>query len=149
MKYRHLLISFGLMGVALLAYANTKVREPNTPELSTVWVGWADSMHYFRIQLAADGTGLCSFYERSRSSSRLYEVTKWTLKGYDIELTLKPIDADAWPVTMKGTATPSRLYLKLGDGRKNGWRAEATFEHEKFIESAMESAKKRMLDYKK
>jgi hypothetical protein len=92
---------------------------------------------------------LCSVYEHLRSSSRLYEVTKWTLKGYDIELTLKPIDADAWPVTMKGKARLTALYLKLGDGRKNGWRVDATCKQEKFIESAMESAKTRMQDYRK
>lgn len=119
------------------------------PELSTAWVGWADASHYFRLELKADGTGLCALYERIRSSSRLYEVTKWTLKDYDIEITLKPIDADAWPVTMKGTAVWSSLRLELGDGRKNGWRAKSTFERESVIESAMESAKRRMQDYSK
>lgn len=133
---------------ALLAHAWTRVRQPTVSELSTVWVGWADSLHYFRLQLAEDGTGLCGFYERIRSSSRLYEITKWTLKGYDIEIVLKPIDPDAWPVTMKGTATPSSLHIQFGDGRKNGWRAKGTLEQERFIESAMESAKKRMLDQK-
>jgi|ERR1041384_786942 hypothetical protein len=149
MKYRRLLVTLVVIGVAFLAYATRPVRQPTVGELSTVWVGWADTMHYFRLQLAADGTGLCGFYERIDNSSSLHEITKWTLKGYDIEIILKPIDTNAWPVTMKGTATPGTLYLELGDGRKNGWRAKGTFEHERFIESAMESAKKRMQDYRK
>src|SRR5262245_43244604 len=149
MKYRRLLITFAVIGIAFFAYATTRVRQPTASELSTVWVGWADSSHYFRLQLAEDGTGLCGFYERSRSSSRLYEVTKWTLKHYDIEIILKPVDPGAWTVTMKGIATPSSLHLKVGDGRKNGWRTEGRFEKESFIQSAMDSPKKRMLDFKR
>jgi hypothetical protein len=143
------MLILAVVGAAFFAYATTRVRQPTGPELSTVWVGWADSSHYFRLQLLEDGTGLFSLYERSRSASRLYEITKWTLKGYDIEIISRPIDPDAWPVTMKGTANPMFLHLKLGDGRKSGWRAQAMFERESFIESAMDSAKKRMQDYRK
>ncbi len=149
MKYLRLIITLAVICVAIFAYATTRVRQPTALELSNVWVGWADSSHYFRLQLLEDGTGLCSLYERSRSASRLYEITKWTLKGYDIEILFRPIDPDAWPVTMKGTANPMFLHLKLGDGRKSGWRAQAMFERESFIESAMGSAKKRMQDYRK
>ena len=149
MQYRRFFIAVVVIGVAFLAYSTTRVRQPTVAELSTVWVGWADQSHYFRLQLSEDGTGLCSLYERSRSASRLYETTKWTLKGYDIEIVLRPIDPDAWPVTMKGTANAMFLHLKLGDGRKSGWRAQAMFERESFIESAMESAKTRMHDFTK
>jgi hypothetical protein len=149
MKIRRLLVAVAVLCVAFIAYGTTRVRQPTASELSTVWVGWVDSLHYFRIQLSEDGTGLCGFYSRVISGSRLYEVTKWTLKGYDIELTLKPVDADAWPMTMKGTATPGSMHLKVSDGRKRGWRAEGTLEKESFVESAMESAKKRMQDHQK
>jgi hypothetical protein len=137
------------VAVAFFAYASKRVRPPTASETATVWVGWADSLHYFRLELAENGTGLCGFYERIGPSPRLYQVTKWTLKGYDIELTLKPIDSDAWQLAMKGTATPGDLYLKLSDGRKNGWRAEAHLQHETLIESVTDSTKKRMNDYKK
>ena len=101
MRYRHILIAFGVIAVALCAYATKRVRQPVAPELSTTWVGWADKLHYFRLQLAENGTGLCGFYEQVSPSPRLYRVTKWTLKDYDIELTLKPIDSDAWQLTMR------------------------------------------------
>jgi hypothetical protein len=140
---------FSVFGIVYLAHASKRIPPSSMPELSAAWVGWADSMHYFRLELKADGTGICALYQRSRSDSRLYQVTKWTLKDYDIEITLKPIDADAWPVTMKGTAISSALRLQLGDGRKNGWRAKTTFERESVIESAMESAKRRMQDFSK
>jgi hypothetical protein len=149
MKYLRLLGTLAVIGVAFLAFATTPKRQPTARELSTVWVGWADTRRYIRLQLTEDGSGLCGFYESSEKSSSLHDVTKWTLKGYDIEIILKPIDSNAWPFTMKGKAYPSNLYLELGDGRKNGWRAKGTFEHESFIESAMESAKKRMNDYQK
>jgi len=149
MKTQRLLIIFALLGAAFLAYATTKPRPPTVPELSSDWVAWADASHYFRLQLLEDGTGLCSLYERSRSSSCLYEITKWTLKGSDVEIVVKPIDAEAWPVTIKGTANPLFMHLKLSDGRKDGWRAQAMFERETFIESAMQNAKERMQDYKK
>ena len=148
MKTPRLLTIFALLSAALLAYATTKPRQATVPELSTSWVGWAGS-EYFRIELREAGTGLCGFYERARSSPQLHEVTKWTLKDYNIEMTLKPIDAHAWQMTMSGIATPTRLNLKLGDGRKNGWRSEATFEHEKEMESMIENTKKRMHDYRK
>jgi hypothetical protein len=137
-----------VLAVAFPGCATTHVPKPTVPELSTVWVGWADPSHFFRLRLSEDGTGLCSLYVRSRSASRLYEITKWTLKDYNVEIALKPIDADAWPVTIKGTANSIFLHLKFSDGRKDGWRAQAMFEHEAFIESAMESAKKRMQDYR-
>lgn len=149
MRYRRILIVIAVLGLTLLAYATKRVRQPTMSEISTVWVGWADSLHYFRLHLAENGTGLCGFYERITSSPRLYQVTKWTLKGYDIELTLKPIDPDAWAITMKGRATSSELFLNLGDGRKNGWRAEARLQHESMIDSVVESTKKRMHDYGK
>lgn len=136
-------------GFVILAHASTRIPPSTMPELSGAWVGWADTMHYFRLELKADGTGLCALYLRSNSKSRLFEVTKWTLKDYDIEITLKPIDSDAWPVTMKGTAISSALRLQLGDGRKDGWRAKTTFERERVIESAMENAKRRMQGYRK
>jgi hypothetical protein len=135
MRYRHFLIILGVVAVTVFAYASQRVRQPTVSELSTVWVGWADSLHYFRLQLAENGTGLCGFYERITSGPRLYEVTKWTLKGYDIELTLKPIDPDAWELKMKGKATPGDLYLDLSDGRKDGWRSKANLQHESMIES--------------
>lgn len=125
------------------------MRQPTASELSTVWVGWFDSLHYYRVQLSEDGTGLCGFYSPLISKSRLYEVTEWRLKGNEIEITLRPIDADAWAMNMKGTATPSRLYIKVSDGRKNGWRIEGLLEKESFIESATESTKKRMQGHKK
>ncbi len=149
MHYRRLLITIALAAVAVPAYGHKRLPQPTASELATVWVGWADPLHYFRLQLTEDGTGLCGLYESIRSSTRLYEVTEWTLDGYDIEVTLEPIDPDAWPVTMKGTATRQWLYLKLGDGRRHGWRTKATLEPESLIESAMGSAKKRMQDYRR
>ena len=140
---------FAVVGVVFFAHASKRIPPSSMPELADAWVGWADSMHYFRLELKTDGTGLCALYQRSRRNSRLYHVTKWTLKDYDIEITLKPIDTDAWPVTMKGTAISSALRLELGDRRKNGWRAKATFERESVIESAMESAQRRMQDFSK
>jgi len=149
MRYRRILTSLGVLAVALFAYATTYVRQPTVSELSTAWVGWADSLGYFRVQLSENGTGLCGFYERSTSGPRLYEVTKWTLKDLDIELTLKPIDPDAWALTMKGNATPGELFLILGDARKKGWGVKAYFRHESMIDSMAESTKKRMRDYRK
>jgi hypothetical protein len=144
--------AIALVTVVLFAFpadARKRIPPSSMPELSTVWVGWADVLHYFRLELHSDGTGLCAIYERPRSSSRLYEITKWTLQGYNIEMMLKAIDDDAPPVTMKGTAVSSYLQLQLGDGRRKGWRAKATFEREQVIESAMESAKRRMEAYSK
>jgi hypothetical protein len=148
MKTHRLLIAFVIVATAFFAYATTKPRHATVSELSTTWVAWTGG-EYFRIELKEDGTGLCGFYDLSQVSPKLHEITKWTLKGYDIEMALKPIDADAWQMTMKGIATPTRLNLKLGDGRKNGWRSEATFEHEKEMESMIENTKKRMQDYRK
>ena len=136
-----------VVAFAFPAYASKRIPPSTIQELSTAWVGWADTLHYFRLELKADGTGLCALHERIRSGSRLYEITKWTLKEYDIEITLKPIDPDAWPVTMKGKAISSALRLELGDGRRNGWRAKCTLEPERVIEAAMESAKRRMRDH--
>jgi hypothetical protein len=148
MKTKRLLIIIALVGAVFLAYATTKPRQATVSELSTTWVAWA-SMSYLRIELREDGTGLCGFHDRTGDNTpKLHEITKWPLKDYNIEITLKPIDA-GWQMSMSGTATPTQLHLKLGDGRKNGWRSEATLEHEKVIESIVESTKKRMQDYRR
>src|SRR5688572_25237698 len=110
-RFRQILTILATISITVVACATTRIRQPTAAELSTVWVSWVDSVGYYRLQMTEDGKGLCSVYERYRADSRLYEISKWTLKGYDIEITLKPIDLDAEMITLKGSANPGSLRL--------------------------------------
>jgi hypothetical protein len=136
-----------MVALASFAHAWIRVQEPTVSQLSTVWVGWATPIHYFRLQLVGDGGGLCCSYDKFTRKAYLYSVVNWTLHHYDLALTLKPIDAEAGPLTMKGMATAGSLELELGDGHKNGWRAKTHFYEERSIEFVMGVTKKRMQDF--
>jgi hypothetical protein len=142
-------VACACIGLSTVALARKRPPPAKPEDIVGVWVGWADELHYYRLELASGGTGLCGFIEIPRQEARLYQVSRWVLDGYDIDITLKPIDQEAWPTTMRGTAISSTLQLQVGDGRKNGWRAKPILKREGFIESVMESAKKRMNAYPK
>lgn len=142
---------YGCMVAAfvLLAHATIPTKPPTIAELSTVWVGWANPIHYLRLDLFVDGSGLFCFYDRFTHRADLYAVTSWKLKGYDLTFALTPVDLDADPLTLKGTAAGGSLKLEVGDGRKHGYRAKCSLEEEQSIESVMRIAKQRMQVYRK
>jgi hypothetical protein len=139
-----ILIAIACIGLATIAFASKRVPAARPDQLAGVWVGWADDLHYFRLELSTNGTGLCGFIEVPHTNAWLCRISVWTLKGYDMALTLKPIDREAWGMTMKGNATASHLQLKVSDDRFNGWRSDLVLRRETFIEGVTESTKQRM-----
>ena len=143
----HLMLS--LMTVAIIAIPSPafakKIREPTVSDLASSWVGWADSLHYLRIQLSTNGTGLCCLYwNGSPPASYLHRITRWDIRGYNLSLTLDPIDSAAWKILLSGKATPGRLTLQISDGRVLGWRGNVILRREEEIEDAARTAKQRM-----
>ena len=117
--------------------------EPKIEDISDTWIGPCENdLYYFRLTLERDGTGLCS-KAWTDQPAQLYKVTKWTLKEYDIEIELTPIDSEAEQIWLKGTADGWHLNLEFG-GMKNDWKRKLMLSRESSLIERMERVKKRM-----
>jgi hypothetical protein len=76
---------------------------------------------YYRLELRADGTGLLTLLELPDHPAWAYRVTQTQLKDYAISFTLVPVDSDAEPVFLRGTAIWGRLSLEVG-GMQLDWK---------------------------
>jgi len=93
-------------------------------QLATVWVGSEAGGaigDYFRLELDEQGRGVLTVHWLPGESAQAYEVRAYSLKKYDIELSLEPADPDAEGIYLRGTAVPYRLQLEVG-GKGLNWK---------------------------
>src|SRR5262245_51438708 len=100
MKMKHTFLAVAatsLLGVVL--FASQPVRPPDRSRIVGVWSGDSTHLDFLRLELDDDGTGFLYIgYNSSREKARLYRVETWQYADWKVELTTKPIDADAEPV---------------------------------------------------
>ena len=160
-----------ILAILLVGSQAATAKKPGPPrmeDLVGIWVGRANAIDYFRLDLAPDGTGLLAFVELD--SVRLYRVSRWSLDGIRVRIALKPIDEADWEMKMGGTATSHSLQLTVNiifeaDNtapipagskgaerlliRKNERQERATLLPERLVEAAKEKALQRMKEFQK
>lgn len=144
MNRRHLMVAAGVIfAVVCLVYARSMAPHPTVDKIADTWVGFnEDDLSYFRLTLGTNGTGLCSS-TFVREPAVLYRVTQWTLRGYDIEIMLQPIDAAAEPIWMKGSTAGWHLDLQIG-GKTLKWKRKLKLYRESDVQAAHTRVKERM-----
>jgi hypothetical protein len=115
MRSAVILSALALMAAPSPARATYVLPPPTLRELALVWVGCApgDTLSYFRLELAPDGTGLLTAQFLPQSPVAAYAVTRTDLKERTISIQLRPLDAGRPALTLHGTADKSRLVLVL------------------------------------
>jgi hypothetical protein len=73
-----------------------RARPPTQSELIGTWQGYSDSQLEFAVlELDAGGVGLLAISYLPDDAPLLYKVEKWAVRDFDIEATVRPIDAAA------------------------------------------------------
>lgn len=121
--------------VVFLAYAaaQSRVRPPNPTSVIGNWIGYdQDRLVFARLELKPDGKGwFCTTFVTNEA--RLYEVRKWIVRDFDLQIELVPRDKEAEPVYLKGVVEHPQLSLEIG-GVDVKWRRSLTlFSEEDFL----------------
>ena len=140
------LTSFAAL-LVLLAEATVIPRAPTRRELVRTWVGWFDGQRYFRLTLAEDGSGLFGDYNLldTKPNPKLHEIRRWSLKGTELSMDLRPVDPQARPLVLTAQASTTMLHLKLDE--TNGWSCSALLRTEAEVDAAIQNTRRRMGGY--
>ena len=144
MRHIYLYIAAGVALIAVLTSCVSKRPSyPTVDNIAHTWIGFnEDDLYYYRLTLNTNGTGICA-NTFVNDPARLYSVTHWTLNGYNIDISLKPIDANAEPIWMKGKTAGGRLNLEIG-GKTLKWKRKLKMYIESDVHDKYEKVKARM-----
>lgn len=82
-----------------------KIPPPSLAGLAGVWLGGSDGgWEYFRLELRENGTGNLAVQYLPNDPAVAYSITSISLSGYTVTFSVKPIDADAEPIFLRGEA---------------------------------------------
>jgi len=84
-------------------------------------------LELLRLELDAQGVGLLTVQWLPGQPAQAYRVPRTSLKDYDIEFVVHPIDPDAAPMYLRGRATRGLLDLRAG-GKNPDWERRFVFE---------------------
>jgi hypothetical protein len=114
---------------SIVSAVSKRVPPVKLEQLACVWVGGelGDSLQYYRLELRTDGTGLLTVQQLPDSPTWAYRVTQTSLKQYTISFALAPVDLEAEPIFLRGTALPGRLRLEVG-GTTLDWKRKIELE---------------------
>lgn len=124
-----------LLGVVVAAKSTDKKAAPPKPEeLVGVWIGFWEDEEFTRLDLRADSTGYCAYVAPPESSAHpygvsVYRVTRWSLDGWKLNVTLAPMDSHAESVYLKGYASFLALHLEIG-GTSRKWKEKVVLRKE-------------------
>jgi hypothetical protein len=106
--------------------ADRPAKPPAAKDLVGAYVGYSDHDDFYRLDLRSDHTGYLA--EVSPPSSILhqygvstYRLTQWTLKRFDLVISLTPVDSKSEGIFLKGRADASLLRLEVG-GTNGEWK---------------------------
>jgi hypothetical protein len=118
MRRISILLLLGLLAVPVDA---RKLARPPTPEeLSGRWAGYTeDDLSFVHCELSKGGAGRCVVTWLD-SGAKLYRLHSWSLKAAAITFDIRPVDAGAYPVFLRGMAG-SQLHLVIG-GTSPKWQ---------------------------
>ena len=144
MRHIYLYIAAAVMLTTVLtSCASKRPSYPTMEKIADTWIGFnEDDLYYYRLTLNTNGTGICA-NTFVNDPARLYRVTQWDLNGYNIGISLEPIDANAEPIWMKGETTGWHLNLKIG-GKTLKWKRDLKMYRESDANEKYERVKARM-----
>ena len=84
-----------------------KAKPPKPEELVGAWIGFWEDGEFTRIELRADSTGFCAFVAPAESIAhdygvQVYRITRWTLDGWALVMTLTPTESRLENLYLKG-----------------------------------------------
>ena len=130
-----------LIGLAGAAHGQGVAPPPEVAQVADTWIGYTDNdLSLYRLTLHKDGSGTCAFVF-VRNPALLYEVTEWRLDEYDINISLKPIDETAEPISITGETTGWLLRLKVAG---EGWDRDLKMYRESDFDTILKKLKDRM-----
>ena len=144
MRHKYIFTAAGVVLIAVLTSCASK--RPSYPTMEIIagaWIGFnEDDLYYYRLALNTNGTGMCANTFVSDPAS-LYRVPHWALNGYNIDISLEPIDANAEPIWMKGKTAGGRLNLEIG-GKTLNWKRKLKMYRESDVHEKHDRVKARM-----
>jgi hypothetical protein len=96
-----LLCAFLSFVSAALLFARSLAPPPPREAFLGVWQGYSEShLEFARLELDQNGTGFLAISYLPQSPPVAYRVTKWTQRGFALDIAVQPVDAKAEPVTL-------------------------------------------------
>lgn len=134
------------VAIALTAFgcseaAAKKIPPPSLADLAGAWLGGGDE-EYFRLELRDNGTGSLTVQYLPRKPAFAYSITSTRLSGYAVAFSVKPIDADAEPIFLRGEANSYRLSLKIG-GTDGNWDRLLLLERDSVVKERIRAVEDR------
>ena len=128
--------------------ADKKVLPPDQSSLCGAWFGFDDDrLRFCRLELNRDGTGFFST-TLVDNPALLYFLRKWSLDGFDLKLEIRPLDANAEPIYLKGVAGEPELVLEMG-GLEEKWKRGLRLFNERRFLAKSEQLKVRIESHKR
>jgi hypothetical protein len=123
--------------------AAKKIPPASLADLAGAWLGGSDgNVEYFRLELRDNGTGSLTVQYLAGEPAVAYSITSTSLSGYAVAFSVKPIDADAEPIFLRGHANSYRLYLKVG-GTDGNWDRSLLLEHDSAVKERIHAVEDR------
>lgn len=150
---RLLLILFAV-GMMLASNATKLATPPLARELFGAWSGPSDGTEFLRMVLESNGKGYLtvSYSPTPHKAPELYQIVRWTLEGWKLEVDVKSIDAGAEPIVLTNIKIGEkeiRIEMKDAAGSPTiGWSRRITLYEEAAFEANVKNAKKRIDLYK-
>lgn len=107
-----------------------KATPPNAKQLVGVWIGFDnDELTFTRLDLHADSTGFCARVSPADTilhdqGVHVYRVTKWDVRGWNIEIQMSPLSNATGVGYVKGRIGLASLRLTIGGSENGGWKQE-------------------------
>lgn len=126
---------------AIIAVANRPAKAPKPEEMAGVWIGFdSDGLEFTRLDLRADFTGYCARVSPADTvlhehGVQGYRVTKWTVDGWKVVISLTPVDTKAEAVYLRGRFSGFSLRLEVG-GADGKWKRDLVLYRESRTDAA-------------
>lgn len=134
--------------VVVGVFAEQQMRPPTKVSLVGNWIGYdQDRLFFCRLELEEKGKG---FFAKAYVDhpAVLYTVESWSLDAFELKISLLPVDRDAYPIYLKGSAGFSQLTLEMGEANSR-WRRELTLFNERMLKAKSGRTLERIDKYKK
>ena len=123
--------------------AAKKIPPPSLATLAGSWLGGSDGgLEYFRLELRENGAGNLVIQYLPGNPAVAYLITSTSLSGYTVTFSVKPIDADAEPIFLRGEANSYRLSLEVG-GTDGNWDRSLLLEHDAVVKERIRAVEDR------
>jgi hypothetical protein len=117
-----------------------KARPPKPEELVGAWIGYWEDGEFTRLELRADSTGFCAFVAPADSAThdygvQVYRITRWSLDGWSLVITLTPTESRLENVYFKGRVHLDALDLEVG-GVDRKWKEKLVLNEESRMQTS-------------